>query len=334
MDIYLLGCTKDKEERKCKALDMYKKSKLFRVSLEYALSKVESKDKQIFILSAEYYLLALNDVIEPYDTSLNDFSKEEKKIWANKVHEIMKEKFDIENTNFIVLAGINYFEPLLLYLDKERIINPIPVEERTIGKRISWLKRNTGGELLLAKSFRDINVRSQVPKDKPGYYKWWASLDGLKVLLNSPFLSKNYLDDILPHLTVKKINNKDYYYIYVGIAVKESIHNRLNWHIRQKHSNSSLESGYLSTFRLSLCSLLSLNYKDEDLTNKFIDELYVEYYPFDLKIRSKKAKNVIDEMEKREIVNNVLPINIRDNKKDILKLFIKDLKNARKLSKN
>ena len=230
MDIYLLGCTKDKEERKCKALDMYKKSKLFRVSLEYALSKVESKDKQIFILSAEYYLLALNDVIEPYDTSLNDFSKEEKKIWANKVHEIMKEKFDIENTNFIVLAGINYFEPLLLYLDKERIINPIPVEERTIGKRISWLKRNTGGELLLAKSFRDINVRSQVPKDKPGYYKWWASLDSLKVLLNSPFLSKNYLDDILPYLTVKKINNKDYYYIYVGIAVESHFDGR--WHFK------------------------------------------------------------------------------------------------------
>lgn len=194
-------------------------------------------------------------------------------------------------------------------------------------------ENSDNGTLLLAKTFRDLETRKNVPNDKPGYYKWWASKKSLELLLNSSFINKKYLDDILPFLCSKIIDGKDYYYIYVGIAVKESIYSRINWHIRQSHTISSLKSGYLSTFRFSLCSLLSLDYIDEISTNKFIDELYVEYFTIDEKIKSKKAKNIIEKIEKKEIENNNLPINISGNNSTVLKPFIKELKKARKLSK-
>ena len=64
--IVLISCSSMKSENKCKAQDMYI-SPLFKLSLQYALSICADK---IFILSAKYHLLELDDVIEPYNVTL------------------------------------------------------------------------------------------------------------------------------------------------------------------------------------------------------------------------------------------------------------------------
>lgn len=143
--VYLISCTANKQKYKCKAEEMYSKSNLFRLSLSYALERVDDKDSQIFILSAKHGLLSLLEVIEPYDMTLKRMNKSEIITWGKKVYKQMKEKLDLKNTKFIFLAGQSYIKPLEQYLN-ETIENPIPVNKRMIGKRMKWLKENSDND--------------------------------------------------------------------------------------------------------------------------------------------------------------------------------------------
>lgn len=199
------------------------------------------------------------------------------------------------------LAGNNYIKPLIPYLDKNKYINPIPLEYRVIGKRIKWLNENTNNisQRIFAKDLRNIECIKSIPKDKPGWYKWWAPQEVLEKLLNSKYIENEHLSYLLPYLTNKKIEGVDYYYIYVGIAVKESIRDRLNWHINQHHTISSVKSGILSTLRQTISSLVAGNQFDEKTTNRLIDSLFVEYFPINLEIKSDEAKEKIENIEKK-----------------------------------
>lgn len=44
-------------------------------------------------------------------------------------------------------------------------------------------------------------------------------------------------------------------------------------------------------------------------------------------------KLLIENIEKSKLKNNILPLNIRDNKKEILKKYLKELSGIRKISK-
>ena len=331
--VYLIGCTKNKQEHSCNAEVMYKPSALFRASLNYALNNVNDKNSQIFVLSAKYHLLSLPEVIEPYDVTLKKMKLCETKEWGKIVYNQMQNKFDMENTHFIFLAGKDYIKPLLPYLEKNNYSIPIPPEYRSFGKRIKWLRMQEPVKQINAKELRNKESLSKVPKDMPGWYRWWAPKEALELLLNSPYIDKKYLGDLLPYLTTKDINGKKYYYIYVGIAVKEAINNRLNWHINQQHTKNNVERGILSTLRQTISSLIAKNQYDKDATNNLIDMLVVEYHTVNLPIKSKDAKEIIENIEKNELDNNVLPLNIRDNKNIIVKKYLEELKNIRRLSK-
>ena len=89
-----------------------------------------------FILSAKYGLLELNKEIEPYNETLNNKKKNEIEEWAKKVYEKLSENFDINNTNFIFLAGDKYRKYLLPKLHHYEI----PMYGLTIGKQLQFLK--------------------------------------------------------------------------------------------------------------------------------------------------------------------------------------------------
>lgn len=188
-------------------------------------------------------------------------------------------------------------------------------------------------KIVLAKELRNKTSLHEIPNDMPGWYRWWAPKETIESLLNSPYIHNQYLEGILPYLTVKEINGRNYYYIYTGIAVKESICSRLNWHINQHHRKSSVESGFLSTFRQSISSLIAGNQYDEVSTNSLIDTLLVEYFPLNIPVKSLEAKLEIEQIEKQEIAKNVLPLNLRDNKNENIQSFLLELKQIRKKSK-
>lgn len=333
--IYLISCSKLKKNIPCSAEEMYEPSSLFKASLNYALKHVNNKNEQIYILSAKYHILSLSEVICPYDITLNKMSKIDREKWAQSVYCKMIKKFDMKNTHFIFLAGQNYIKPLIPYLGSNQYSNPVPEECRSIGKRIKWLKESNLriSNEMFAKDLRNLEQLGKIPKNMPGWYRWWAPKEALKMLLDSKYLSHRYLSELLPYLTEKVINGQQYYYIYTGIAVKESINRRIDWHINQRHTQSSVSSGFLSTLRQSIASLVSGNQYDEIATNNLINMLVVEYHPVNLPLNSEEAKVRIENIEETELTINVIPLNIMNNKKDVLKNFICELRNIRKKSK-
>lgn len=448
--VFLISCVKSKQTdfTSCPAEKMYT-SPLYCASLSYALSWIEIKTEQIFILSALYGLLSLDESISYYEKTLGTMSATEQAEWGRKVSDQLAERFDIDNTCFVFLAGEKYVAPLRKYLGHYSE----PLKGITgIGTRIRWLNENSrnrdnktavnaavrskaissshtiatkklfiaaleqqmkkarnngassltitskelhqlvGGypgpnhkmptcctvmydamgesDVIVAKppsgkgaslkitynlsnestataslsespsvvflSASKLRLREtlrQVP-DKPGWYRWWAPESVSSKLLNSPYISENYTESLSPHLWRRKRRTSEDYYVclYVGVAIKESVRDRLNWHINQRHTENAIKSGTLSTLRRTLSSLVAGDQYDEAATNTVIDQMVVEYYAMDYPIRSELAKTELIKIENSEMEQHILPLNIMGNRHAILQSFLADLKKARKAS--
>ena len=136
--VVLISCVSKKLHHKSKAQDLYV-SPLFQKNLQYAKSLNPEK---IFILSAKYGLLRLDEEIEPYDKTLNKMRSNEIKEWANSVLNQLKKSTDVENDEFIFLAGNNYRKFLLPYLKHYEI----PMIGLSIGKQLQWLSKRIKNE--------------------------------------------------------------------------------------------------------------------------------------------------------------------------------------------
>lgn len=129
--VVLISCVSQKLNRKSKSKDLYT-SALFKKNMAYA----EMLDPdQICILSAKYGLLALDDEIEPYDLTLNTMKSKEKQEWAATVLEQLKEVENLNNTNFIFLAGNNYRK----YLIDSMPNYDVPMDGMRIGEQLQFL---------------------------------------------------------------------------------------------------------------------------------------------------------------------------------------------------
>jgi len=110
--VALISCTgskRGKEGYSCKARFLYDTSPFFPLSLAYA----EIIADDIYVLSAEYHLVELNRVIKWYNKTLNDFSTAEAATWGNIVVHQLSEKYDFSETDFVILAGKNYYNPIV-----------------------------------------------------------------------------------------------------------------------------------------------------------------------------------------------------------------------------
>lgn len=130
-NIILISCVSKKLDRQTKAKDLYL-SPLFKKNLAYAY---KLQPDNIYILSAKYGLLKLDDVIEPYNMTLNTMKTAEKKAWTKTVLEQLEQLEDIENTNFVFLAGSNYRK----YLTQQMPYFEVPMEGLRIGKQLQFL---------------------------------------------------------------------------------------------------------------------------------------------------------------------------------------------------
>ncbi|MEM5528012.1 DUF6884 domain-containing protein [Gammaproteobacteria bacterium AS21] len=131
-NVALISCVKSKRLEKSEAEILYT-STLFKSNLAYA-KKIGSDE--IYILSALHGLLKLDDKIEPYEKTLNKMLKADREEWSKKVVSQLEELHIIENTNFIILAGVKYREYILPHLNEYSI----PFKGLRFGEQLSKLK--------------------------------------------------------------------------------------------------------------------------------------------------------------------------------------------------
>lgn len=136
--IILLSCVKQKLGIPAIAKEIYI-SNFFQKAFKYAESLRPDK---IFILSAKYQLLSPEQRIEPYELTLNKMGVAERRRWASHVIEQLGYQADLENDNFIFLAGQKYREFLVPAINNYEV----PMQGLQIGKQLGWLKGKIDNE--------------------------------------------------------------------------------------------------------------------------------------------------------------------------------------------
>lgn len=133
--IGLISCVSKKHSHATLARNLYK-SPLFKKTRDY----VDKNCDSWYILSAKYGLVEPDNVIEPYDETLNTKSRMERKQWAKKVWDVLNLHLH-PGDQVILLAGEKYREFLVPHLINYECIIKIPLEGLGIGKQLQWLSR-------------------------------------------------------------------------------------------------------------------------------------------------------------------------------------------------
>ena len=115
--IVFISCASKKLSHTARAKYLYI-SPLFKKSLAFARSL--SPDK-IFILSAKYGLVNLEQELKPYEQTLSTMSVYEIKHWSEKVKSQMKEKINFETSEAVFLAGEKYRRHLIRLFKKNQV---------------------------------------------------------------------------------------------------------------------------------------------------------------------------------------------------------------------
>lgn len=134
--VVLISCAAKKLRQAARAQDLYM-SPLFRRQLAYARKLAPDS---IFILSAKYGLVDLDEVIEPYDLTLKDLGSRDRQAWAGRVLAQLQRKADLSADRFIVLAGVPYRQFLTPALGHWEA----PLKGLTIGRQLQKLDKLLG----------------------------------------------------------------------------------------------------------------------------------------------------------------------------------------------
>jgi len=128
----LISCVSQKLDKPAISKDLYT-STLFKVCYKYAASL---KPDAIFILSAKYGLVSCDQVVAPYDMTLNEIKAKDVKKWSERVLVELRKQADLQKDLFIFLAGDKYRKHLLPHIRNCQI----PMKGLRIGEQLSWLK--------------------------------------------------------------------------------------------------------------------------------------------------------------------------------------------------
>jgi hypothetical protein len=133
--IALISCGKSKLNRPAPAQQLYT-GDLFQKSLAYARHRGADS---IYILSAKYGLVELNQMIEPYEKTLNRMPSSEVRRWADEVLSELRLRTDFARDKFIFLAGDKYRSLLIPHLARIEV----PLLGLGFGKQLKFLKEST-----------------------------------------------------------------------------------------------------------------------------------------------------------------------------------------------
>ena len=132
----LISCSKSKGGHRDLARNVYVSS-LYRKSVMVA----EAWGLSFSILSAKHGLLDPDEIIEPYDLTLKGASKQFKSEWALKVDKQIRNSID-RKKRLIVLAGDDYFAPLIEVGKMDPLNFLAPMRGLSLGKRLAFLNQS------------------------------------------------------------------------------------------------------------------------------------------------------------------------------------------------
>lgn len=138
------------------------------------------------------------------------------------------------------------------------------------------------------------------------------------------FMKSDLYEELSKHVEIypidtnysRNINGVNYDLIYLGTAGtsksgKSNLRERLNWHLNPEHVESNICSGYLSTFRAGLASVLSNDLQIDntaELVSEFQESLIIYWLPY-----NDNEIEIIDSDEKI-LIQTIRPLfNIKNN---------------------
>jgi len=155
----------------------------------------------------------------------------------------------------------------------------------------------------------------QTIPDGPGVYRWYFTPEALHKLRIAEFAPAARL-----HLRTAP---NGHICLYHGMA--NSLAQRIKWHAAQRLARSSMESGFLSTFRFTLLALHQFDYwHDEERLNAEFDQLWVDWTPAESRPHAL-------ELEHQEFQSGFhYPLNLQGNPAPELAPYLRFVKDARK----
>jgi hypothetical protein len=105
-----------------------------------ARAYVEAQGDEWFILSAKYGLVEPNEVIAPYDETLNEMPSSQRRAWAERVALQLQPHCRV-GLDIVFLAGLRYREYLVPTLQAWGCRIRVPMEGLGIGEQKAWLMR-------------------------------------------------------------------------------------------------------------------------------------------------------------------------------------------------
>jgi hypothetical protein len=135
----LVSCTKLKQKYPCPVREMYMKSTLFSKAIKF----IEQQGyTDWYVLSAKYGLLMKEQIIEPYDLSLNSMKQSEKKQWsANVANQIQNINLNLKKVDFY--AGGNYRNHLIPLLETKGFCCTVPLQGLGFGNQLQFYNQHT-----------------------------------------------------------------------------------------------------------------------------------------------------------------------------------------------
>ncbi len=139
--ICLVSCSKTKLQKPAPAAKLYASAR-FRLASKYADKGFDAW----YILSALHGLVTSEQIIAPYDRTLNGMARSQRHEWSLKVATQIREKVPGE-AEIVILAGLRYYEFLVPLLTTFGYRVCTPLSHLGQGKQLQWLKRKAHGAL-------------------------------------------------------------------------------------------------------------------------------------------------------------------------------------------
>lgn len=148
--VAFVACSKTKANEVMPAAALYT-SPLFKKSL---LAAVDIADK-VYILSAEHGVLALEDPVAPYDTTLKNMRREARLAWGSRVGGQLADVLRPCDTA-IMLCGEEYLAPIRPRLIEIGVSLEVPLDTLSFGVRLQRLSQ-MNGEASLRSGLAQLN---------------------------------------------------------------------------------------------------------------------------------------------------------------------------------